>query len=687
MTDNNTTSIESRNFPIYKSLFASLIFLFFIQQITFLVESIYMLNLMRTSLDAKAMGLFLLATPLLLFFVKPGKLSYIIFCGIMLFCMVLSPILPTSLRIFSSGIGAGVFLLYLGLQFSDENMPKVNWGQAAALATLASISLRAVGHSLDISLSGDTRIIGWSLVLLAGFSFFQILKGYSGITDSEISEKTKNKESGLWLYILGLTGSILLIYIVFSSPAVIARWTESNYLIVNFILSNSIWLLMVFGSSKILNHPKIKELLLFSNIAFVLLLFGSIWLNRVTFPLSSESAPVIVGGSSLSSQVITYLMLIFSPVLFLNISVFSRNIKAAHPSKLAAPFLTAAVLIILVVFMLIFTNAWGYSKPVSAYFRNQFHLPFLLIGLIIILPFLFIKQNKFSKNSFKPVPGWSRILYLFLVILCCSAVLKGNKKPNTDQNEIKNELTIMTYNIQQGVDLFGNKNYEGQLEIIKEINPDIIGLQESDGSRISGGNNDVVRYFAENLGYFSYFGPKTVAGTFGTAILSRFPLSSSHTIYTYSNKDEIGTAVSEITIAEQNITIINSHPAGKADAKMVHINAVTEIAKENKMVIALGDYNFRQDSPFYKTITGELYDAWLSLYPDAIGPVDTAKLDLSFKNRKSLDGELLPDGKQDMTARIDHIFLSKEFEVIEAHYLPAPESGTDHPLHWAVVRW
>ena len=80
-------------------------------------------------------------------------------------------------------------------------------------------------------------------------------------------------------------------------------------------------------------------------------------------------------------------------------------------------------------------------------------------------------------------------------------------------------------------------------------------------------------------------------------------------------------------------------------------------------------------------------NAWEMLYPDAIGPVDTNRLDLSFENRKSSGGQLLPGGKQDMKGRIDHIFLSKNFEVLEAHYLPAPESGTDHPAHWATVRW
>jgi endonuclease/exonuclease/phosphatase family metal-dependent hydrolase len=687
MNDNNSVRKKAGNSEIYLNLFSLLLFLFFIQQITFLVESIYMLNLLHTSMDARALGLLLLALPVLLIFIKPNKFSYIIVGGLMLICALLSPILPTHVRIFSSGLGAGLFLLYLGLQFSDKNIQKTNWGQAAALATLALISFRAVGHTLDISISGNTQFIGWFLVLAGVYLFYRIIKEYPQNENSQSRGKDVRQDSGSWLNILGLVGSILLIYFAFSSPGVIARWTEGNYLLINIILSISIWIFMAFGSSKILTHARLKELLLITNTIFVLLLLGSILLQRVSFPTSPQSAPVIVGEANLFSQLITYFMLFLLPVLFINIAVFSQNIKPTNPSKLAGPFLLAVVLIIVTVFMLIFTNVWGYTKPVSTWFRNQFHLPFMLAGLFIILPYLFLNRNKFSRNTNYSVPGWSKIIYLFLVILCCSAVLKGNKKQAGIQNITKNELTVMTYNIQQGVDLFGDKNYEGQLEIIKEINPDVIGLQESDGSRISGGNSDVVRYFAENLGFYSYFGPKTVTGTFGTAILSRFPLNLSRTVFTYSNKDEIGTAVSEITVANQNITIVNSHPAGNKQAREAHIDVVAQLAKENKMVIALGDYNFREGSVYYKKITAVLNNAWLTLYPDAIGPVDTDKVDLSFKKRKSSGGELLPGGKQDMTERIDHIFISRDFKVVEAHYLPAPESGTDHPVHWAVVSW
>ena len=48
-------------------IFSSLFFLFFIQQITFLVESIYMLNLLNTQMDIRAIGILLLALPVLLF--------------------------------------------------------------------------------------------------------------------------------------------------------------------------------------------------------------------------------------------------------------------------------------------------------------------------------------------------------------------------------------------------------------------------------------------------------------------------------------------------------------------------------------------------------------------------------------------------------------------------------------------
>ena len=686
MNNIKSPHIKTSSFYSAFDFFSFLLFLFFIQQITFLVESVYMMNLLHTKADSRVFGIFFLAMPALLFFVKPVKFNYILLVALMLFCILLSPVLPTPIRIFSSGFGAGLFLLYFALQFSDSNLPEANWGQVAALATLTSAAFRAMGHSYDISVSGNTKFVGWILVFLAVSLFYKIIKEYpfqNKIKSVEIKTGNNNR---IWLGVFGLVGSIMLIYFAFSSPAVIARWTEGNYTGIYIVLCGSILIYMLLGL-RILQFSKLRKLLLVWNAVFFMQLILNFLLNRVQFPSTPESAPVIVAETHYFNQIITYLMLLSSPVIFINITFFSLDLKAIQRDKLATPFLTGAIIMAISIFMLIFSNVWGYVRPFSNVFRNQFHLPFAIAALLMSFPFLFIKYRKQDLNLRIHSPASNAILSIVIVILGIGAVWQGNVKQVGDKTRNIYQLTLMTYNIQQGVDLFGNKNNEGQLAFIAGINPDILCVQESDICRISGGNSDIVRYFAEKLGFFSYYGPKTVTGTFGTAILSRFPLDSCRTIFTYSNVDEIGTAVAKISVDNQDILIINSHPAGNVKARESHINVVAKLAEENEMVVAAGDYNFRQESPYYKLIASKLNNAWQTKYPSGIGTVDMNKLDESFKDRNRSSGILIPGGKIEMTDRIDHIFLSKDFKVLEAYYLPAPESGTDHPVHWAVVSW
>ena len=61
-------------------------------------------------------------------------------------------------------------------------------------------------------------------------------------------------------------------------------------------------------------------------------------------------------------------------------------------------------------------------------------------------------------------------------------------------------------------------------------------------------------------------------------------------------------------------------------------------------------------------------------------------MDDPARSEKRSSGLLMAGKRIDMRQRIDHIFLSDDLEVIEAHYLPTPESQTDHPAHWALVQ-
>jgi len=224
----------------------------------------------------------------------------------------------------------------------------------------------------------------------------------------------------------------------------------------------------------------------------------------------------------------------------------------------------------------------------------------------------------------------------------------------------------MTFNTQQSNDDAGEKSFERQLALIRKVSPDILALQESDSARISLNNNDYVRYFAEKMGYYSYYGPTTITGTYGTAILSKYPLLNTRTVFTYSDTDEIAIAEAEIEIHGRRITIYNVHPDGSATAKLIFAKTLLERSQDKPYVIALGDYNLRPDEEGYQLIDRVYIEAWSNVYPTEV----------------SADGVASP-GKN----RIDHIFVSPSLSVRNPIYVLPPESATDHPVHWAEVSW
>jgi len=168
---------EAKPFPKAEIL-STLLFLFFIKEITLLVESIYMLNLLNTQMDIRAAGISLLFLPGLLFTLKHNKATYIGLVFAMLVCVLSSPLLPTPWRIFSAGIGAGLFLVYLGLQLSDKGFQEVNWGRSAANATFISIAFRAIGDSLDFSLTEGGIFFEWLLIAAAATLFYFLINEY-----------------------------------------------------------------------------------------------------------------------------------------------------------------------------------------------------------------------------------------------------------------------------------------------------------------------------------------------------------------------------------------------------------------------------------------------------------------------------------------------------------------------------
>ncbi|KAF7713047.1 Integral plasma membrane protein [Penicillium ucsense] len=64
-------------------------------------------------------------------------------------------------------------------------------------------------------------------------------------------------------------------------------------------------------------------------------------------------------------------------------------------------------------------------------------------------------------------------------------------------------------------------------DVLGELELDVIGFLESDNQRIIMGNKDVTQYIAEDLGYYVDFGPGPNKHTWGSALLSKFPIVNS----------------------------------------------------------------------------------------------------------------------------------------------------------------
>ena len=169
-----------------------------------------------------------------------------------------------------------------------------------------------------------------------------------------------------------------------------------------------------------------------------------------------------------------------------------------------------------------------------------------------------------------------------------------------------------------------------------------------------------MRYFADQLDMYSYYGPKTVPGTFGIALLSKYPIEKPRTFYMYSQGEQTATIAAQIQASGETLNIFVTHlgnggPIMQQEAILGEIDGLDH-------VIAMGDFNFRPDSEQYLLTTDQLEDAWLSKWPQGID-----------------------DHGFNPTDRIDHAFVSPEITIDDARYLTEPES--DHPALMVDISW
>jgi len=645
----------------------TILLLLFFQLLSDFVESIYVLGLLGTNIPPEIASVILFLSPVLLLLL-PRALSgwpLVLLGQLMLLCRVIAPLLDPRGKMLVSGLGVACFLLLLPSllqQRPSRRSPALELTAALSL----SILLRALGSGSDISTHGSFQFLGWMMALAAAWLLLTLhwpsIAATASTAESALpATPSAARTIGLCL---GLLSVIILLYFSLLSPTVISRWTGQPYLPILATVTLVLWAssLVITLRPSWLSRLSMPALLVW-NVLFVASLFLTLLSRQIAFPSHPAYYPLAEPPlSPLCSLPLVGLLLLF-PVLLIDGQLLIQALVAGRPSprRLALGFTLGGLYLLLMVFAQVFTTVYDYIPVIGPLFRDRFAVVFLVPGLLLTLAVWLARPDLPTAEaapSAAPSRLWPALLSLVAILTLAGAWVVSARPSATAS--APSQLTVFTYNIQQGYDAAGRRNYEGQLAVARQIQPDIIGLQECDAARIANGNQDVVRYWADQLDYYSYYGPTTVAGTFGIALLSRYPIHNPRTFFMFSTGEQTACIEAEITVGNRTFTVFVTH-LGNGGPLVQQLEVLQEVqGKEN--VILVGDFNFRPDTPQYRSTLALLEDAWVLRWPEG----------------NTTQGV-------DFARTIDHIFVSPGTRVTDARYLPGPAS--DHPALMAVIGW
>lgn len=671
---------------IYSELiFISLLFLVFLQTLNTFITNVFALNFILFGIGPYTiLVIFFLSPPILLFFKKKFHISGIyVTISLLLIARVLM-VFITDLVALSliTGVGVSAFLVflpaYLVRRKETNGTPSfLTITQGLIIAIGLSIALKALGHSFDISIFGLGRIISAVIVaivilMLPGLYFREVEQDDSEITKEdealEIDEEEIEKEAPLpgkkvrfgkvFLLSLGIFGVFLIEWFALAFPNAFARWSDSSYQIVTIIIlaSNALFLILITVRPKILNELKIWLVVILN----VLLITSIILVSALP-------------GTIVVQQIFTYVTAVLSPIALLDFMLLTKQLNKMQPStrKLGGAFGLSSLILLIVTFLNI--SAFNYEwVPLMGFLKGRYYIIIVLVALMILIPIIFVKGIKgFKFQAFKKLPKKTHtknqvVAYVLIgLVLAVSSIGLGINIINPQTPASPTTLKVMTYNVHIGEDKNGTSNLLRLVESIRRADPDVIGLQESDMARIAFSNMDLVRFLAENLNMYSYYGPKTVSGVYGVATLSKYPIEFAETYFMPSGSHSHRVITrTDIRIGSELIPFYNTHfGLNLTTERIQQAQYVRELVSGATRTFMMGDFNTEDNETAYPIFMDGFLDSWLEVNPSGL-------------NGTLFNG----DTNRFPRRRIDYILFTNDFTILDVEVL----TWADESDHWPV---
>ena len=224
------------------------------------------------------------------------------------------------------------------------------------------------------------------------------------------------------------------------------------------------------------------------------------------------------------------------------------------------------------------------------------------------------------KNHSKIISFIQTLIYLIAFLVCFFTVYSFAGKVNPDDGVREISFRVMTYNIHHGEGIDGVVDFHRIADVINQINPDILLLQEVDINLERSGNVDVPVLLSEFTELKSVVFGKNLdvyGGEYGNATLSRFPITSARNFqFKKIGPEQRGVLATEISVMGQNLLVINSHfdHSEKDSERTLYSEKITHeiLPKYNvDAVLFGGDFNDIPTSRMYKKLSDKFKDAWV----------------------------------------------------------------------------
>mgnify|MGYP000850500558 FL=1 len=228
-------------------------------------------------------------------------------------------------------------------------------------------------------------------------------------------------------------------------------------------------------------------------------------------------------------------------------------------------------------------------------------------------------------------------------------------------------LRVVSLNVHAGLDAAGNDRVDAIAQLLSELNPDLVGLQEvrRNDPATRRVPQDVV--FSSKTGMVALFQPLVwlLGPVQGNAVLSRaYPLAE-NSMTVAGRNERRGILLISIKLGETEVDFINVHLGLSRPERSEQVQAIVDlVTKRNNPAIIAGDFNVSPDSEELLPLAAIAREAW-----------DAALV-------RHGTGYTFPAANP--TVRIDQIWVYGPLEALEAQVIAANVS--DHLPVMATIR-